>query len=93
MECSQMEDQENVLAVIINVLNVAEQIIINVKNVIVDSIYQEMLVMINALMDNLQTELLNLVKDVIKVVDYVMDQDQIHVLNVPHLDLKKDQVV
>lgn len=93
MECSQMEDQENVLAVIINVLNVAEQIIINVKNVIVDSIYQEILVMINALMDNLQTELLNLVKDVIKVVDYVMDQDQIHVLNVPHLDLKKDQVV
>jgi len=37
MECSQMEDQENVLAVIINVLNVVEQTTINVKNVIVDS--------------------------------------------------------
>lgn len=93
MECSQMEDQENVLAVIINVLNVVEQTTINVKNVIVDSFYQETLVMKNAQMDNLEMEQLNHAKDVIKVVDYVMDLDQIHVLNVPLLDLKKDQVV
>lgn len=93
MECSQMEDLENVLAVIINVLNVVEQIIINVKNVIVDSFYQETLVMKNAQMDNLEMEQLNHAKDVIKVVDYVMDLDQIHVLNVQLLDSKKDQVV
>lgn len=47
----------------------------------------------NAQMDNLEMEQLNHAKDAIKVVDYVMDLDQIHVLNVPLLDLKKDQVV